>query len=68
MKRKRSVENKIYVKVVGLKVRLVEDKKIRKVIGHTRNILFWRGRGNMSLAHYMEGKFAFYLGLHEISK
>ena len=43
MKRKR--KTKIYVKVVGLKIRLAGKKKIRKVIGHTRNILFWRGGG-----------------------
>ena len=43
MKRKR--KTKIYVKVVGLKIRLAGEKKIRKVIGHTGNILFWRGGG-----------------------
>lgn len=55
MKRKR--KTKIYVKVVGLKIRLAGEKKIRKVIGHTGNILFWRwggggGGANMPLAHY----------------
>ena len=53
MKRKRSVENKIYVKVVRLKIRLAGEKKIRKVTGHTGNILFWRGGG-------AGGKFAFF--------
>ena len=43
MKRKR--KTKIYVKVVGLKIRLAGEKKIRKVIGHTGNILFWRWGG-----------------------
>ena len=65
MKRKRSVENKIYVKVVGLKIRLAGEKKIRKVTGHTGNILFWRGGGEGGGAG---GKFAFFLGLHEILK
>ena len=54
MKRKR--KTKIYVKVVGLKIRLAGETKIRKVIGHTGNILFWRWGGgvgaNMPLAHY----------------
>ena len=69
MKRKR--KTKIYVKVVGLKIRLAGKKKIRKVIGHTGNILFWRGAEYVPSA-LNGGKFAFFLGggvgLHEISK
>ena len=73
MKRKR--KTKIYVKVVGLKIRLAgEKKKIRKVIGHTGNILFWRwgggggGWGKYAPSALYGGKVAFFLGLHEISK
>ena len=76
MKRKR--KTKIYVKVVGLKIRLAGEKKIRKVIGHTGNILFWRcvcvcvcgggGWGKYAPSALYGGKVAFLLGLHEISK
>ena len=66
MKRKR--KTKIYVKVVGLKIRLAGEKKIRKVIGHTGNILFWRGGGEYVPSALYGGKVAFFLGLHEISK
>ena len=73
MKRKR--KTKIYVKVVGLKIRLAGEKKIRKVIGHTGNILFWRcvcggggGWGKYAPSALYGGKVAFFLGLHEISK
>ena len=30
-----------------------EEKNSQGYFGHTGNILFWRGGGNMSLAHYM---------------
>lgn len=52
MKRKR--KTKIYVKVVGLKIRLAGKKKIRKVIlDIPETFFFGGGGGNMSLAHYM---------------
>lgn len=66
MKRKR--KTKIYVKVVGLKIRLAGEKKIRKVIGHTGNIIFWRWVGgggfgaNMPLAHYTGERSHFFEG------
>ena len=64
MKRKR--KTKIYVKVVGLKIRLAGEKKIRKVIGHTGNIIFWRwvggggGGGKYAPSALYGGKGAFF--------
>ena len=61
---KRKCKTKIYVKVVGLKIRLAGEKKIRKVIGHTGNILFWRwgggGWGKYAPSALYGGKVAFF--------
>ena len=71
MKRKR--KTKIYVKVVGLKIRLAGKKKIRKVILDIPETFFFGGGGGGGWGKYVPsalygGKVAFFLGLHEISK
>lgn len=57
MKRKR--KTKIYVKVVGLKIRLAGKKKIRKVILDIPETFFFGGRGEYVPSALYGGKFAF---------
>ena len=47
MKRKRSVENKIYVKVVGLKIRLAGEKKFLRLLDIPETLCFGGGGGGI---------------------
>lgn len=60
MKRKR--KTKIYVKVVGLKIRLAGKKKIRKVILDIPETFFFGGGGEYVPSALYGGKFAFLVG------